>query len=79
MTVHVDMQRPALGVPVKLYGLEGDESHLNGKIANVKSREKGARKYLVHFIEEGLEPCLISPRNMKIMFQLPREVLEDWE
>lgn len=79
MTVHVDMQRPALGVPVKMYGLEGDESHLNGKIANVKSREKGARKYLVHFIEKGLEPCLIGPRNMKIMFQLPREVLEDWE
>lgn len=71
-TVHVDEIRPCLGLVVTVHGLKDSESHLNGKIADVRTRETGARKYKVHFEEEGLEPCLVGPKNMRVLFELPK-------
>mmetsp|Transcript_35620 Transcript_35620/g.76069 ORF Transcript_35620/g.76069 Transcript_35620/m.76069 type:complete len:437 (-) Transcript_35620:3-1313(-) len=71
-TVHNHQIRPALGSPVTCHGLEAS-SNLNGKMGNVLSRKKGAQKYTVHFEDESLEPCLVHPNNMRIVFKLPGE------
>mmetsp|Transcript_8328 Transcript_8328/g.15089 ORF Transcript_8328/g.15089 Transcript_8328/m.15089 type:complete len:429 (-) Transcript_8328:143-1429(-) len=72
-TVHTDELRPALGTPITCHGLE-KLNHINIghlKVGDVRSREKGAQKFKVHFEDSNLEPCLVSPRNMRIVFELP--------
>jgi len=70
-TVHIDEFRPALGSLVICHGLKGSESHLNGKIGEMRSRMTGAQQYRVYFEDKNLEPCLVGPKNVRILFELP--------
>ena len=70
-SVHAHEIRPTLGTPIICHGLEGEKEHLNGKIGDVRCRERGAQKYTVLFEDKRLEPCLVHPKNMRILFGLP--------
>ena len=70
-SVHAHEIRPTLGTPIMCHGLEGEREHLNGKIGDVRCRERGAQKYTLHFEDKSLEPCLVHPKNMRILFDLP--------
>jgi len=71
VTVHIDEVHPALGTPVICHGLKDLEIHLNEKIGDVRSLNTAAQKYEVHFEDKNLEPCLVSSKNMRILFELP--------
>jgi len=75
---------PVLGTPVICHGLI-ESNHLNGKIGEIrdikKKRPAGRLGHMlqycekagryVHFEDEGLEPRLVKPENLRILFELP--------
>ena len=82
LTVATEDVRPQLGSPVVCHGLvEAPLNRLNGKIGDVRSRDKEVDSYSslfscsfkVHFEDKDLEPCFLKPENLRILFGLPNE------
>lgn len=65
-TIHNDDLRPAPGTPVTCIGGAGRPD-----IGDVRSEVKGAQELKVVFEDRHLEPRLVSPKNMRIVFELP--------
>ncbi len=65
----------AEGTPVICHGLGcRNNSHLNGKIGDVKYYDqKSHSKCVIDFEEEGLEPALVNAANVRILFDLPTQ------
>ena len=61
-----------LGTPVVCHGLK-NASHLNGKIGDVRERQNKSGRYLVHFEDSSLKPCLVKHVNVRILFDLPEK------
>lgn len=58
------------GTPVVCHGLKS-ATHLNGKIGDLRSRDRLTGRYKVHFEDKNLEPRMIKRENIRILFELP--------
>ena len=58
------------GTPVICHGFKMS-THLNGKIGDLRPLQKESGNAAVHFDDESLEPHLVVPKNMRILFDLP--------
>ena len=60
------------GTPVVCHGLK-KATHLNGKIGDIRSWDEASECFKVHFEDEGLEPCPVKDKFLRILFELPEE------
>jgi len=60
------------GTPVVCKGLVS-ASHLNGKIGDIRRRDKKTSRYAVHFADPSLEPKRILARNLRVLINVPDE------
>ena len=60
------------GTPVICTGLK-QQTHLNGKIGDVRSRGEDCDCYLVYFEDEGLDPQPVRAKFLRILFELPEK------
>jgi hypothetical protein len=70
-----DLIVPNKGCPVICHGLTS-ASHLNGKLGEgraIRNDINGIR-LAVHFETKSLKPSLVKPENLRIAFELPKEV-----
>ena len=65
--------RITLGTPVVCHGLKR-ATHLNGKIGDVRAYKRLIDSYEVHFEDKELDPRLVKPDNIRILFELPDEL-----
>jgi hypothetical protein len=51
-------------------------SHLNGKSGDVRANhnDRNEIRLAVHFETKSLKPSLVKPENLRIAFELPKEV-----
>ncbi len=70
-----DLIVPIVGCPVICHGLTS-ASHLNGKLGEVRAIRNGINgiRLAVHFETKSLKPSLVKPKNLRIAFELPKEV-----
>lgn len=61
-----------LGTALPLFAT-GCFSHLNGKIGDIRSWDEASECFKVHFEDEGLEPCPVKDKFLRILFELPEE------
>lgn len=64
--VHNDECYPARGTPVTCIG-----ENIGMLLGEVRSEVNGVQELKVHFEDSNLEPRLVSPNNMRIVFELP--------
>ena len=69
ITVERDAVHFTPGTPVVCHGLEGDESHLNGKIGAVV--EYGEDEIYVSFEDSKLRATYVDRENLSVVFNLP--------
>lgn len=62
----------AQGTPVICTGLKL-QTHLNGKIGDVRSRGEETDCYLVYFEDEELDPQPVKAKFLRILFELPEK------
>ncbi|KAL7550776.1 hypothetical protein ACHAWF_013986 [Thalassiosira exigua] len=62
--------RPILGTPVICEGLVGAK-HLNGKVGDVRCYDWETDRYMLHFEDGDIKPCLIKAKNIRVAFELP--------
>jgi hypothetical protein len=60
------------GTPIVCHGLK-KETHLNGKIADLRSWDRESECFKVHFEDKDLEPRLLKAKFLRILFELPAE------
>ena len=72
VTIPVWCFRPIVGTPVVCQRLVGAK-HLNGKLGDLRSYDYEGQtdRYLIHFEDDSLKPCLVNPENVRILFELP--------
>jgi hypothetical protein len=70
-----DLILPNEGCPVICHGLTS-ASHLNGKLGDVRANhnDRNGIRLAVHFESKSLKPSLVKPENLRIAFELPKEV-----
>ena len=66
------------GTPVLCMGLQSDAS-LNGKIGDVRRRDKKTKRYSVHFADTSLKSKNILGRNLRVLIDVPDENEVDGE
>lgn len=60
------------GTPVVCKGLVS-APYLNGKICDIRRRDKKTNRYAVHFADPSLEPKRILARNLRVLINVPDE------
>ena len=60
------------GTPVVCKGLVS-AANLNGKIGDIRRRDKKTNRYAVHFADQSLEPKCILARNLRVLINVPDE------
>ena len=70
-----DLLLPNEGCPVICHGLTS-ASHLNGKLGEGRANhnDRNGIRLEVYFETKSLKPSLVKPENLRIAFDLPREV-----
>jgi hypothetical protein len=70
-----DLIVPNVGCPVICHGLTS-ASHLNGKLGEGRAfhNDRNGIRLAVHFETKSLKPSLVKPENLRIAFELPKEV-----
>jgi hypothetical protein len=70
-----DLIVPIAGCLVICHGLTS-ASHLNGKLGEVRAihNDINGIRLAVHFETKSLKPSMVKPKNLRIAFELPKEV-----
>jgi hypothetical protein len=73
--VSSDLIVPIAGCLVICHGLTS-ASHLNGKLGEVRAihNDINGIRLAVHFETKSLKPSMVKPKNLRIAFELPKEV-----
>ena len=58
------------GAPIIVQGLK-QSTHLNGKLADVRSYDKDKDRYTIYFEDKSLKPVAVKKENVRIVFDLP--------
>ena len=58
------------GTPVIVNG-GGKMENINGKIGEIRDWEPKTNKYEIHFEDRTLNPCLVSAKHIRILFEVP--------
>jgi len=62
---------PALGTPVIIEGMQHPNTHLNGKVGDLRSWDKESGCFTVQFEDKSLEPCSVHQEKVRTLFELP--------
>mmetsp|Transcript_40665 Transcript_40665/g.85432 ORF Transcript_40665/g.85432 Transcript_40665/m.85432 type:complete len:433 (+) Transcript_40665:252-1550(+) len=78
LTVDTDDVYPTVGLPVVCHGLK-NASYLNGKLGDVRGIDEKTGRFAVHFEDLTTKPKLVKYENLRVVFDLPDEVVEDYD
>ena len=77
VTFKTDDYLPALGTPVIIKGVQHPNTHLNGKVGEIKSWDNDSCCLTVNFEDKSLEQCSVHENNVHILFELPAKESSD--